>query len=66
MSHFPGNQRSGILAAYNVAPIRYNAPIIKMLCNEPFSKDSEMPFSIRKWMIGRAEIMPKETKTLVL
>ena len=62
----PGRNLSGILAAYKPAPVMYNAPMVRRLVSEPFSNESEIPFSMRKWIIGKADISPRATKIAAL
>ena len=62
----PGRNRSGILAAYKPAPVMYNAPMVRRLVSEPFSNESEIPFSMRKCIIGKADISPRATKIAAL
>ena len=62
----PGRNLSGILAAYKPAPVMYNAPMVRRLVSEPFSNESEIPFSMRKCIIGKADISPRATKIAAL
>ena len=57
---------SGILVAYKVAPVRYKNPMIRTLFSDPFSNESDTPLSIKKCIMGKADMRARDTKTTVL